>query len=315
MKKICIIGGTGFVGHHLTTRLSKENFQVRVLSRHPQRHRDLAVMPGVELRRADVHDPAQLQGALADCQAVINLAGILNQGGGATFRALHTELPNKIIAACQASGISRVLHMSALNADPQGGSEYLQSKGAGEYEVQMAANLQSTIFRPSVIFGAGDSFFNRFAALLRLAPCCFPLACANARFAPAWVGDVVEAFLFSLRNPAATAGKAYDLCGPRVYTLGDLVRYTAEQSGLQRRIIPLNNTLSRMQAMVFDFVPGKPFSSDNYRSLQTDSVCQHNGFAELGIRPHSVENIVPLYLGGQAQRACYDHFRHAARRD
>ncbi len=314
MKKICLLGGTGFVGQHLTASLVTHGYQARLLSRHPQRHREPRVLPGVEVLKADVHQAEQLQKHFQGCDAVINLVGILNESGndGGGFRVVHRDLPEKVVNACQAAGIKRLLHMSALNAG-KGRSHYLRSKGEGESLVRETGNLEVTVFRPSVIFGKGDSFFNQFAGLLKMSPCCFPLACGGSRFAPVWVGDVTQAFIRALEDPE-TIGQAYDLCGPRVYSLTELVSYTAEQIGVKRKIIPLGDKLSRLQARVFDHIPGKPFSTDNYLSLQTDSVCGHNGCADLDISPQSVEAIVPGYLAGRSPRGNYQGFRNLARR-
>ena len=317
MKQVCILGGTGFVGQHLAAQLAKQGVKIRIVSRHPQRHRELSVLPGVEVVKANIYQQAELNAQLVGCEAVINLVGILNENNknNQQFREVHVDLPNKIITACAAQNVNRLLHLSALQADPkQGKSQYLRSKGEGEYAVQMAANLQATVFRPSVIFGAGDSFFNRFAEFLRLIPCCFPLACPNAKLTPVWVNDVTAAIIYSLENPKLTAGHAYDLCGPQVYTLRQLVSYTARVIGVKRRIIPLNDSLSRLQAAVMNFVPGKPFSTDNYLSLQTDGVCRENHLKTLGIEPHSIESIAPTYLAARTSRGRYDQFRYAARR-
>ena len=188
--------------------------------------------------------------------------------------------------------------MSALNADAGAGpSEYLRTKGQGEAVAFGAAEqgIGVTSFRPSVIFGRGDSFFNRFAGLLKVLPGPFPLACANARFAPVFVGDVAAAMVQCLKSPA-TAGQAYELCGPRTFTLRELVEYTGERIGRKVKVIPLSDGLARLQGKVFQLLPGKPFSTDNYLSLQIDSVCRHDGLGELGIKPKDVDAVVPSYL-------------------
>ncbi|MCP4697396.1 MAG: complex I NDUFA9 subunit family protein [Gammaproteobacteria bacterium] len=289
--KICILGGTGFVGRSLAARLAGTNTRIRILTRHPQRHRRLKVLPNVELVRADIHDSTQLEARLADCDVAINLVGILNEAGrdGQGFHKVHVELPRKLINACQTRGIQRLLHMSALNAG-RGSSHYLQTKGKGWDLVRSAKNIQATAFEPSVIFGTDDAFINRFVQLLRLIPCCFPLACPEAKLAPVWVGDVVEVMARTLDDPKSV-GHSYRLCGPNVYTLRQLVEYSARTAGLKRRIIPLNDSLSRLQAKIMEFAPGKPFSMDNYLSLQTDSICTENSFYA-GITPKSIIAIV-----------------------
>ena len=216
---VCILGGTGFVGRHLVNRLAAEGVRCRILTRRPHRHRHVGVARGSTLVEANVHDRAELVRQFAGQDAVINLVGILNEGGGENFRHAHYELPLSVLAACQTAGVPRLLHMSALNADAQRGtSEYLKTKGAAEdYLHANAGAVAVTSFRPSVIFGPDDSFFNRFAALLRI-PGPFPLACPSARFAPVYVGDVAEAFARSLtiRRPSTSAttcaGRACSRC-------------------------------------------------------------------------------------------------------
>jgi uncharacterized protein YbjT (DUF2867 family) len=319
IKTIAILGGTGFVGRHLASRLTKARYPLKVLTRRRERRRDLLVIPTLELVEADVHDPAVLQRELRGCGTVVNLIGILNERGddGSGFREAHMELANKLIAACRANDIPRLLHMSALNADARSGpSHYQRTKGEAEDLVHAAADedFRVTSFRPSVIFGPDDDFFNRFARLLRLAPLVFPLACPNARFAPVYVGDVVEAMAQSLSDPA-TYGRRYDLCGPKSYTLAELVAYTAQCLKLRRYVLPLNARLSLLQAQILEHVPGKPLSMDNYRSLQIDSVCGgENGLVCLGITPTAVESVVPGYLAERGQRGLYRKLRGLARR-
>lgn len=317
-QQICIIGGTGFVGHHLINCLTRAGYNVRVPTRRRERHRDLLVNPRVQLIEANVYEPAVLRKLIGDCDAVINLVGILNERGhdGQGFDHAHIELPREIVEAMRAVGIKRLLHMSALNAYPrEEHSHYLRSKGQGEDLVHAAASqgLQVTSFRPSVVFGPGDSFFNRFATLLRITPFMFPLACAESRFAPIYVGDVAEAMLRALQNPA-TIGKHCDLCGPQCFSLGELVAYTAQQIGVRRRIWKLSGRLSWLQACLLEYAPGKPFSRDNYWSLQKESVCQHNYLTVLGITPTAIDAVVPGYLGTRSARGGYQRLRSLARR-
>lgn len=306
---VCILGGTGFVGRHLVNRLAAEGVRCRILTRRPHRHRDVGVARGSTLVEASVHDRAELVRQFAGQDAVINLVGILNEGGGESFRRAHYELPLSVLAACQTAGVPRLLHMSALNADPQRGtSEYLKTKGAAEdYLHANAGAVAVTSFRPSVIFGPDDSFFNRFATLLKI-PGPFPLACPKARFAPVYVGDVAEAFARAL-DDSATFDERYDLCGPRVFTLRELVDYTAEAMGLRKPVIELNDALSRLQAKVLGVLPGRPFTMDNYRSMQMDSVCEHDGLGRLGITPTDVDAIVPFVLGQRLPKQRLDSLR------
>lgn len=315
-KTVCILGGTGFVGRHLSNELTDRGYRVVIPTRRRERHRELLVNPRIKLLEADIFNDATLDSLFNDCVAVVNLVGILNEAGRSTFEHAHVDLARQVVNACQRSGVTRLLHMSALNANASARQgQYLRTKGEAEDLVHAAAEqgLQVTSFRPSVIFGSDDSFFNRFALLLNLSPLVFPLACPQARLSPVFIGDVVEAFVRALEDPA-TIGKRLELCGPDVYTLRELVRYTA--TALQRHcsIVGLGDGLSRLQARILGMVPGKPFSMDNYYSLQIDSVCTENALVGMGITPTSIDAVVPLYLGHGSVRGRYAACRSHARR-
>ncbi|HXG29276.1 MAG TPA: complex I NDUFA9 subunit family protein [Nevskiales bacterium] len=318
IETICVLGGTGFVGSHLVPRLYDLGYQVRVLTRNRERHRELSVLPRVELIQVADFGSETLAAQFAGCQVVINLIGILN-GSADEFHRVHAELPRRVVEACASAGVGRCLHMSALNADAvHGPSLYLKSKGEGELGALAegaARGVAVTAFRPSIMFGPDDHFFNRFAGLLKFAPV-LPLACPNTRFAPVYVGDVVEAFVAALDDPASH-GQSYELCGPRSYTFRELVEYTAVETGRCRyKIVGLPDALARLQAVIMEKLPGQPFSLDNYRSLQVDNVCHGGpGLAQLGITPHSVEAIMGPHLRGLAGRRHYDRYRQVARRD
>ena len=293
--KIIVLGGTGFVGRLLVKRLAAEGHQLTLLSRNLASHFDRLLPPEVVLCEMDVYDPEVLRRAIVGADAVINLVGILNEHGdnGRGFKRVHVDLTKLVIAACQLSGVRRLLQMSSLNAG-RGDSYYLKSRGEAEAAVK-ASGLQWTIFEPSVIFGMGDGLFTRFGALLMHLPV-LPLACADAKFAPVYVGDVVAAFSRSLRD-SKTIDEVYELYGPEVLSLKQIVQMSARQLGLKRLVVPLPDLLGRVQALVFDFVPGKPFSSDNFRSLQTDSVGGIDGLHRLGIAPTRVSQVLPDILG------------------
>lgn len=296
----CILGGTGFVGRHLIARLRHDRIRCLVPSRRTHRHQALKLLPNAELRAVDRLDTATLTDCFTGCDCVTNLVGILNEGGATRFQDVHVGLVARVLEAVAAAGVPRLLHMSALQADAGAGpSAYLRSKGEGE-ALALAANsarLAVTSFRPSVIFGPDDRLFNRFATLLDLAPGILPLACPDARFAPVYVGDVAEAMARALNRPES-AGRAYDLCGPREMTLEALVAYTARCQRRRLLLAGLNDRFSRLQAKLFEWLPGKPFTMDNYLSLLTPSVCgEHNGLLELGIHPTDVDAVVPGYLG------------------
>jgi uncharacterized protein YbjT (DUF2867 family) len=306
--RIVLLGATGFVGHHLLPALSEAGHQCLVLCRYRPGCRELALIPGVELIQGDIHTPEFLQAQLQGADAVVNLVGILNERGnkGVGFNQAHVELVEKLIAACSGAGVKRLLHMSALNAG-KGDSHYLISKGEAENLIRNAPDLNSTIFQPSVIFGDGDAFFNRFASLLSLM-WMLPLACPQAKMQPVWVGDVVAAMTATLLDPE-TIGKTMVLVGPKQYSLKELVELTACHAGLKCKVFGLSGGMSRLQGHLMDFVPGKPFSSDNYRSLQVDNVSTENSLPYFGIHPHPVEGVLDAYLDGSIHQAKLDRCR------
>ena len=330
INKVCILGGTGFVGSTLVSKLAAEGIKTRLISRRPERHRDLLVLPNVEIVEADVSDFNRLSYYLHDVDAVINLVGILNDNklDGAGFRKIHVELPKMLVQACQKNGISRLLHMSALQADAgTSPSHYLRSKSEGENHLHIYSDkgLQITTFRPSIIFGPGDDFFNRFARLMKVSPFIIPVPRASSRFAPVYVGDVADSMVKHLQDPESN-GLRVDLCGPREYSMMELMKFTADTIGIKREFIALPDRLSQMMAHFSDIansiplispsmnmlIPGMKearFSIDNYRSLLIDSVCD-----DAEKQPTSIEDIVPRYLGTTTSQNNFDRFRVQARR-
>ena len=292
---ICVLGGTGFVGTVLINRLARDGHWVRVPTRSRSHGESLRVLPTVELIEANIHDPGTLDRLVTDMDAVINLVGILNEHGRTTFQLAHAELAEKLVAALRAARVRRLLQMSALGATAQGPSRYLRSKAAAEAHIRAATPLEFTIFRPSVIFGPGDSLTNRFASLLRLSGGFLPLARAQARFAPVYVADVADAFVRALGS-RASAGQTYELGGPEVMTLEQIVRLTARAAALPCRILRLPDALGRLQAALLGLLPGRPLTLDNFRSLTVDSVCTEDGFGRLGLTPRRMEEILPGYL-------------------
>jgi NADH dehydrogenase len=295
-QKIVVLGGTGFVGSHLVPRIARDGHAITLLSRNREKHRELGVLPRVAIVNADVHDHAVLTRHLAGADAVINLVGILNERGsdGSGFRKAHVELTESLIGACVTAGVPRLLQMSALRAG-EGSSHYLKTRAEAETRVRTSP-LAWTIFRPSVIFGEGDGLFYRFASLLRIAPV-LPLARAHAKFQPVHVGDVAEAFARALAHPF-TQGRIYELGGPRTIELGELVRWTARMLGKRRLVLGLPDALGYAQAMVGEWLPGKPISRDNFRSLLLDSVTPEDGLGTLGIVATPMEAVMPRLLGG-----------------
>ena len=304
--RVVVLGGSGFVGRHVVARLSAAGVGVVVPTRRREQAKHLILLPTVEVIEADIVDKATLTRLLTGATAVVNLVGILHESGRDTFARAHVELARAVTAACVAVGVPRLLHMSALNADPQGPSQYLRTKGEAETIVK-ASPLAWTILRPSVIFGPEDSFLNLFARIGRLAPV-IALAAPDARFAPVYVGDVAHCFVHALGDER-TQGGSYDLCGPATYTLRELVRYAGEVSGAVRPIIPLGDRLSRLQAAVLELLPGPLMSRDNLKSMAKDSVCSGPFPPIFGIVPSSLEAVVPEYLAPAAMRSHYDVYR------
>ena len=299
LNKLLVLGGTGFVGRTLCERLADRQgdglVDLLVPSRNPARAKYLQVLPTVRLPHADVHDEAQLTRLLQGRDAVVNLVAILH-GSEAAFERAHVALPRTLVRACAAAGVRRVVHISALGAATDAPSRYLRSKAAGE-AVLTGSGLDVTILRPSVIFGDHDRFLNLFAALQRPFPV-MPLAGADARFQPVWVGDVAAACMRCLDDPA-TIGKTYEVAGPEVFTLRQLVEAAGRWSGHPRPVLALPAALGRLQALALECLPGEPMMSrDNLDSMRVDNVAGGHlpGLAALGLEPATLASIAPDYL-------------------
>jgi uncharacterized protein YbjT (DUF2867 family) len=314
IRAILLLGGTGFIGSHLADRLTAQGYRLVVPTRRRERGKHLALLPTVDLVQANIHDPAVLTELMRGVDAVINLVGVLHSKSGrpygADFAKVHVDLPQKIVSACNAMGIQRLLHVSALGASAQAPSEYLRSKADGEVAIRRAA-APWTIFRPSVVFGQGDRFINLFAELARKFPV-LPLAGANARFQPVFVGDVVEAIVRSLTLDASFE-QAYELAGPKIYSLQDLVRYVAELTGHRRPIVPLSDRLGMLQAAMLECLPGALMSRDNVRSMQVDSIASAEPLP-FGMQATTLEAVAPGYLGRHTSRPNFDLWRRSAGR-
>ena len=310
--RIVLTGATGFLGGHLLPVLSAAGHDCLALTRFPPGCKALSIIPRVTVCRGDVFDQEWIGGQLQGADVVINMVGILNEKGrkGDGFHRAHVTLAQQLIDASRATGVNRFIQVSALGAG-EGSSHYLVSKGEAEARIRQASDLASTIFQPSVIFGNGDAFFNRFAGLIKAAPV-LPLACPEALMQPVWAGDVAEGILRCLERPE-TAGQTFTAVGPDVFTLRELVEFTARTAGLKTRIVNLSDGMARAQAAVMDFVPGKPFSTDNYRSLQTPNTSEDNGLLRLGIKPRSIHSIVPSYLAKSARQSRLDASRQVGR--
>lgn len=303
---VLIVGGSGFVGRYVINRLVAQGHRVLVPTRHRDRARHLFLLPTVDVIETDVGDPTVLARLASGVDAVINLSGILHETRQQSFQAVHVELARTIVEVCKAGGVRRLLHMSALHADAEGPSRYLRSKGDAE-AVIATSGLDWTIFQPSVLFGREDSFLNMFARLGRLLPV-LALPCANARFQPVYVGDVAQCFVRALHEDG-TVNQRYPLCGPKVYTLRELVRYVGETTGNVRPIVPLGHALGTLQAGMLEHLPGKLMTRDNLASMRKDSVCDCAFPAVFGFAPTALEAIAPAYLAPESIRSRYDAYR------
>jgi NADH dehydrogenase len=300
---ILVLGGSGFIGCHVIAKLALTDSRVIVATRHYDHARHLLEIPPVDdVIEADVHDDAALDRLMYKMDAVINLIGILHSRPGdpygPDFARVHVELPRRVVAACAANGVRRYLHMSALGASRDAPSMYLRSKADGEAAAFSNPAVHTTVFRPSVVFGEGDHFLNLFASLEKFLPVMF-LGNADAKFQPVYVEDVALAFVHALANER-TIGKVYELAGPKVYTLRELVKLAGQYTGHPRPVIALPESLARLQAMLLEHMPGGPvLTRDNLDSMKIDNVASGPIDPELGITPTSLEAVAPYYLTGQ----------------
>lgn len=313
ITNITILGGTGFVGSVLVTQLDQAGYQIKVLSRRREAAKHLILLPNVQVVDCDIADNHALKDALKGSDAVINLVGVLHDSSKNSFEKIHHQLPRRVAQLCEELGISRLIHMSALQANNHAPSQYLRSKAMGEEAInEFSKKLDITVFKPSVIFGRGDSFITLFANLVRYLPV-IALAKPNAKFQPIWVEDVAQCFVNALEN-TATYGNSYELGGPTVYTLRQLVQKVMDILNKQRPIIGLNDTLSMAQGFALELLPIKLMTRDNIRSMQVDNVCSLPIAAELNVEPTALEVIAPEYLLDTSPRGAYDGFRTAAGR-
>ncbi|HRK10895.1 MAG TPA: complex I NDUFA9 subunit family protein [Thauera sp.] len=315
-RRIVLIGGAGFIGSALANRLSAADAKVIIPTRRRSRAGHVLLLPNVEVVEVDVHDPAALDALLAGADAVVNLVGVLHSRPGTPFgpdfARNHVELPQKIVTACRNAGVRRLIHISALGAAADGPSEYQRSKAAGETAIRAAGpDVAWTILRPSVVFGRGDSFLNLFAGLAAVFPV-LPLAGAGTRFQPVYVEDVAEAVCQSLARPEAE-GQTYELAGPTVYTLRQLVEYVSALVDKPRPVIALPDGLAMVQARLMELAPQPLMSRDNVRSMKVDNVASGEPLP-FGLPPTALESAAPAWLGQQGTRAHYYPFRRLARR-
>jgi NADH dehydrogenase len=296
MKNVLVLGGSGFVGGHVCEALNRAGVSMTVVTRRLPA-RSVQMLPLVTVVQADVHDPQALAALLPGHDAVINLVAILH-GDRHAFGKVHVQLPRQIAHACVQAGVKRMLHVSALGADQHGPSLYQRSKAQGEAALQseVVHGLQLTVLRPSVVFAEDDAFIQLFARLQSVAPV-VPLAGAETRFQPVWVQDVAQALVYALMH-RETIGHVYELAGPHIYTLKQLVEHAGAWAGHPRLVFGLPQPLAYLQALVMEIMPGAPLMSrDNLASMQVDNVSDGKlpGLAELGVAtPASLQSVFPL---------------------
>lgn len=314
IKKVCVLGGSGFVGGAIVAKLDAAGYKVKVLTRRRDAAKHLFLLPKVKIVECDVLNYKALNAALRGEDAVINLIGVLHQNHRLSFKTMHHQLPEQLAKICTDLDINRLLHMSSLGADKNAPSQYLRSKAAGESALRKQKNsLNTTIFKPSIIFGRNDSFINLFAKLIKILPVIL-LAKPEAKFQPIWVEDVASCFVQSIEN-IDTYGQTYELAGPKVYTFRTLLQTVMQTLKIKRPIIGLNDKLSYAQAYMMEWLPVKVMSRDNVRSMEIDSVSQY-GFPQIfNLTPTSMETIIPEYLIDQTPRGAYDRFRSSAARN
>jgi NADH dehydrogenase len=301
---VTIFGGAGFIGRHLVRRLAARGATLRVATRSPNSAGHLLPMgdPGQIVLVRFAEDEMTLAKLVEGASAVVNLVGILFERRAGDFERVHAVLPGRIGAAARAAGVGRLVHLSAIGADPASASLYARSKAQGEAAVR-AAFPEAVILRPSIVFGPEDGFFNRFAAMARIAPALPLVGGGTTRFQPVYVGDVAEAILAGLERPEA-AGRTYELGGPKVYTFKELLEYVLRVTGRRRLLLPLPFPLARLQACLLELLPNPPLTRDQVTLLERDNVVSPGaaGLAELGITPTPLEVVVPDYLA--AYRVC-----------
>lgn len=300
LGRVVVFGGSGFIGRHVMPRLARAGATVIVPSRHPGQLgglRTAGEIGQIVPVAVDVGNDASVAAVLAGADAVINLIGILAPSRGNGFDAVQHQAAARIARMAKAAGARAFVQMSAIGADPVSDSAYAASKGAGEAAVR-AAFPDAVILRPSIVFGPGDGFFNRFGRMARVLPFLPLIGGGRTRFQPVYAGDVADAVMVALTDPACR-GRTYELGGPRAYSFRDLLAYIRKQAGVPGRcLLPLPFPIATLQATFMELLPGKPLTRDQVRLLRRDNVVSGTlpGLADMGIVPTAVELVVPTYL-------------------
>jgi NADH dehydrogenase len=298
-RRVTVFGGSGFIGRHVVRRLAAQGWVVRAAVRDPVAAAFLKPMGNVGQvvpMKADLTDEAAAAAAIAGSEAVINVVGILYERGRRSFTAIHVDGATRLARLAAEAGVQHFVQVSAIGADAGAEAAYGRSKAAGEVGVR-AAFPAAVIVRPSIVFGPEDRFFNRFALMARFLPALPLIGGGLTRFQPVYVGDVAEAIVRALADPAA-AGRIYELGGPRVYSFKQLMALMLAEIGRRRLLLPLPWAIADLQAAVLEKLPLPLLTRDQVRMLKRDNVVAAGapGFKELGIEPKTVESIIPTYL-------------------
>jgi len=299
MATVVVFGGGGFLGRRLVDRLSAESVTVRVAVRHPEPARIALRSLGfdrVTVVYADVRDQGSVAAAIAGADAVVDAVSAYVEKGGVTFEAVHVRGSENVAREAVAAGVARFVLVSGIGADRYSSSPYIRSRGRGEVMVQQAFP-SATIVRPGAMFGPGDALFATLAELARLLPV-LPLIGGGTRLQPVFVEDVAKAITNILSDPG-TVGQTYELAGPRVYTLRELVNMTLQLMGKRRLLVAVPFAVAEIQARLFEFLPNPPLTTGQVDLLKVDNVASKTlpGFQDLKIRPKTVEEVLPTYIG------------------
>jgi len=308
-QRLCVVGGSGFVGRAIVQEAVRNGYLVTVACRHPERSRDMA-SERVKLVRADVVDGRGLAEAVEGCDVVINLVGLLFEKGRQTFQAAHVDGTARLIEACKRTGVRQYLHMSALGAGQVPASKYSRTKGEAEGRVRQSG-LNWTIFRPSIIYGANDSFFNKFKAMSASLPV-MPVIAGETRFQPVWVEDVARAFVKAVGS-RHVAGKTYELGGPKAYTFKELLELLMRELGRRRLLLPVPMFAARLLATFGQLLPTPPLTPDQLVLLQHDNVVKGDAFPALFGAAAELEVVLPSYIHGSQALAMQKTFDGARR--
>ena len=301
-RLVTVFGGSGFVGRHVVRALARRDLRVRVAVRRPDlagHLQPLGRVGQIHAVQANVRYPASVEAAVRDADAVINLVGVLFERGRQSFSAVHASGAGTIAQAAAEAG-ARLIHVSALGADPESASVYARTKAAGEEAVRAAVS-DAVIFRPSVVFGPEDDFLNRFAGLSRITPVLPLIGGGETRFQPVFVGDVAEAIAKAVEGEAR-AGTIYELGGPDVKTFKEILQFMLATIERRRLLVPLPFKLAEMKAFFLQYLPKPLLTPDQVKLLRSDTVVSEAAKREgrtlegLGIDPSSMAAIVPSYL-------------------